>query len=280
MLSYQHGYHAGNFADVLKHLILCQTISYFRQKNKPLCYIDTHAGQGMYQMNSPEAQKNKEYLTGIGQLWDKPELPVPVADYVKIIRLFNQSGQLSHYPGSPSIAVKLLGSQDRLFCFELHPKENFYLNRVLKQDKRVKVLFSNGFTDSIGMMPPKERRGIILIDPSYELKNEYQLVITAITAMYKRFANACYLLWYPVVDRSRNRFLERALKTSGIGNIQLYELGIKQENAELGMTGSGMIVINPPWTLKANMQACLPWLSEVLGYEGQGTYRIEQIAEE
>jgi 23S rRNA (adenine2030-N6)-methyltransferase len=98
--------------------------------------------------------------------------------------------------------------------------------------------------------------------------------------MYKRFANACYLLWYPVVDRSRNRFLERALKTSGIGNIQLYELGIKQENAEFGMTGSGMIVINPPWTLKANMQACLPWLSEVLGYEGQGTYRIEQVAEE
>lgn len=280
MLSYLHGYHAGNFADALKHLALSQTLSYLKQKDKPLCFIDTHAGRGLYQLNSPEAQKNKEYQSGIGKLWEKTELPVPVADYIRLIKQFNCSNQLSRYPGSPLIAAKLLGLQDRLFCYELHPKENNALNSIAGDDKRIKVLSQDGLAGAIGLLPPKERRGLVLIDPSYELKDEYQSLITAVNAMYKRFATGCYLLWYPVVDRKHNRYLERELTKSGIKNIELYELGIRKDDDAFGMTASGMIVINPPWILKHKLQQSLPRLAQLLGCEGQGSYRIEQMVGE
>jgi 23S rRNA (adenine2030-N6)-methyltransferase len=280
MLSYLHGFHAGNFADVLKHLVLSQTLVYLKQKDKPLCYIDTHAGRGLYWLNSAEAQKNREYLTGIGRFWEHTEMPGPVAEFLKLTEQFNISGQLNQYPGSPLIAAHLLGTQDRLICFELHPKEYNALNALMKSDKRVKVNFSDGLIDVIGLIPPKERRGMVLIDPSYELKTDYQSVIATVSSMYKRFTGGCYLLWYPVVDRKKNRCLERDLIRSGIKNIQLYELGIRPDNKGFGMTASGMIVINPPWTLKAIMQQSLPWLAEALAAEGQGAFRIEQLVEE
>ena len=142
------------------------------------------------------------------------------------------------------------------------------------------MLCSDSLAVAIGLVPPVERRGIVLIDPSYELKNDYRAVITVIAAMHKRFESGCYLLWYPVVDRKRNRFMEGELKTSGIKNIQLYELGIRPDQEEFSMTASGMIVINPPWTLKTSMQKSLPWLADILGFEGQGSYRIEQLVAE
>lgn len=280
MLSYLHGFHAGNFADVLKHLVLSQTIVYLKQKDKPLCVIDTHAGRGLYLLNSVEAQKNREYLTGIGRLWGHTGMPDPVAGFLKLIEQFNLSGQLNQYPGSPQIAAHLLGSQDRLICFELHPKEFSALNQVMKNDKRAKVKFSDGLVDAIGLIPPNERRGMVLIDPSYELKTDYQTVIDSVTSMYKRFTGGCYQLWYPVVDRKKNRLFERNLIRSGIKNIQLYELSIRPDNEGFGMTASGMIVINPPWTLKVIMEQSLPWLAEALAAEGQGAFRIEQLVEE
>jgi 23S rRNA (adenine2030-N6)-methyltransferase len=280
MLSYQHAYHAGNYADVLKHIVLVKALAYLKTKDKPLCYIDTHAGSGDYKLNSGEAQKNQEFLGGIGNLWEREDLPGCVADYVNLIKDFNHSEQLIRYPGSPLIASQLLGDKDRLFLYELHTAESRLLDDVVKKDKRIKVFRADGLKDSLGLLPPKENRGLILIDPSYEIKTEYQTVVDALKAMHKRFATSCYLLWYPVVARKRNQYMERALQASGIKNIQLFELGVQPDSDGFGMTGCGMIVINPPWTLLADMQQVLPWLAKTLGENQQGHYRVEQLVGE
>ncbi|MBK8815295.1 MAG: 23S rRNA (adenine(2030)-N(6))-methyltransferase RlmJ [Methylococcaceae bacterium] len=280
MLSYQHAYHAGNFADVFKHVVLIQVLNYLKKKDKPICYIDTHAGSGSYTFNSSEAQKNREFLNGIAKVWERNDIPECVADYLGLIRQFNQPGALNYYPGSPLIARQLLTTQDRLFFYERHTAESRVLSDLFKTDKRSKVFRADGYTDSLGLLPPIENRGLILIDPSYEVKNEYKIVIDTLKAMHKRFATGSYLLWYPVVDRKRNRYLERTLKASGIKNIQLYELGIKPDSTEFGMTASGMIAINPPWTLQADMKQTLPWLAEVLGENQLGHCRIEQLVDE
>ena len=280
MLSYQHAYHAGNFADVVKHLVLVQVLHYLKKKNKPLCCLDTHAGSGSYRLASGEAQKNLEYLGGIGKLWHREDLPVGIADYVSLIRHFNPSGQLSQYPGSPLIVRQLLENQDRQFLFELHSAEYRQLNELFKKQKQCKVFHADGLKESLGLLPPLEHRGAVLIDPSYELKSDYQTVADSLKAMHMRFATGCYMLWYPVVDRKRNRFMERALKSTGIKNIQLYELGVQPDHDGFGMTACGMIVVNPPWTLLSIMQEALPWLSEILGENQQGYYRIEQLVSE
>jgi len=280
MLSYQHAYHAGNFADALKHIVLIQVLSYLKKKDSPLCYIDTHAGSGDYKLHGGEAQKNKEFQGGIAILWQRDDMPASVTNYVQLIKLFNPSGQLGRYPGSPLIAGRLLGNKDRLFLYELHTAEARLLNDAVKQDKRCKLFRADGLKDSLGLLPPLEHRGLILIDPSYELKNEYQAVVDALVAMHKRFATGCYLLWYPVVARKRNNYMERALQKSGIPNIQLYELGIRPDSDEFGMTACGMIIINPPWTLLGEMQQILPWLAEKLGENQQGHYRIELLVGE
>ena len=280
MLSYQHAYHAGNFADALKHIVLIQVLSYLKKKDSPLCYIDTHAGSGDYKLHGGEAQKNKEFQGGIARLWQRDDMPASVTNYVQLIKLFNPSGQLGRYPGSPLIAGRLLGNKDRLFLYELHTAEARLLNDAVKQDKRCKLFRADGLKDSLGLLPPLEHRGLILIDPSYELKNEYQAVVDALVAMHKRFATGCYLLWYPVVARKRNNYMERALQKSGIPNIQLYELGIRPDSDEFGMTACGMIIINPPWTLLGEMQQILPWLAEKLGENQQGHYRIELLVGE
>jgi 23S rRNA (adenine2030-N6)-methyltransferase len=280
MLSYQHAYHAGNYADVLKHVILIQVLNYLKQKPKPFCYIDTHAGQGEYKLDSAEAQKNQEFQNGIGALWERGDVPGCVADYVNLLKQFNHSGQLKHYPGSPLIAAQLLNAKDRLFLFELHTAESRRLEDNVKCDKRIKTFRTDGLKDSFGLLPPKENRGLILIDPSYEVKSDYQSVVDAMKEMYKRFATGCYLLWYPVVVRRRNQYMERALQASGIRNIQLFELGIQPDSDEFGMTACGMIVINPPWTLLAEMHQILPWLAETLGQNQQGHYRAEQLVAE
>jgi 23S rRNA (adenine2030-N6)-methyltransferase len=277
MLSYQHAYHAGNFADVLKHVILVQVLKYLKTKDNPLCYIDTHAGAGDYKLVSGEAQKNREYLGGIGKLWQHEGLPELVADYVNFIKQFNHSGQLSRYPGSPKMATHLLGDKDRLFFYELHTAESRLLSDAIGKDRRIKHFRADGLKDSLGLLPPKEHRGLILIDPSYEIKNEYQDVVDALKEMTKRFSTGCYLLWYPVVARKRNNYMERALKASGIPNIQLFELGILPDSNGFGMTACGIIAVNPPWTLLSDMQKVLPWLAETLGENQQGHYRMEQL---
>ncbi len=280
MLSYRHSFHAGNFADVLKHIILIQSLETLRKKDKPFCCIDTHAGPGKYELNGDYALKNKEFENGISKLWQRTDLPDCVAHYVSLIRRFNSSEQLTRYPGSPLITKQLLRDKDRLCLYELHSTEIKLLTALAIKDKRISVVHADGLTSALNLLPPFERRGLVLIDPSYEIKSDYQQVVTSLIAMHKRFATGTFALWYPVIERSRNQKLELAIKASGINNIQLFELGIRADSNEHGMTATGMIVINPPWTLAAEMKQVLPYLAEVLGINGEGFYRIQTLAEE
>lgn len=278
MLSYRHAFHAGNFADVLKHTILIQILEHLGNKDKPFCCIDTHAGPGRYELDGDYAQKNQEYQNGIGKLWQRDDMPECVAEYLNLVKRFNQPDKLTRYPGSPLLIKQLLRNKDRLCLFELHSTEIKLLKDLASN--HITVSHGDGLKDSLKLLPPIERRGLVLIDPSYEIKNDYTQVVDALKLMHKRFAVGTYALWYPVINRRKNQLLEKAIQTSGINNVQLFELGIRNDSNEHGMTSSGMIVINPPWTLANQMQQTLPWLAEVLGQDGEGFYRIETLVAE
>ena len=250
------------------------------KKDKPLCYLDTHSGCGAYSLKSNEALKTSEFNNGIVPLWGRTDLPAPVAAYLEQVSEFNAQSKLEFYPGSPSIAWQMLRDSDRLFLFELHPNEFLNMRENFSGHRKIKMTNDDGLEGLIANMPPKERRGFILIDPSYEIKTEYEEVVTTLIKAYKRFATGTYALWYPVVNRHTIDKMERELINSGIKNIQLFELAISADSIERGMTSSGMIVINPPWTLSKDMQTSLPFLAETLGQNGEGFYRIETLVGE
>jgi 23S rRNA (adenine2030-N6)-methyltransferase len=282
MLSYRHSFHAGNPADVIKHLVLIETISYLTKKDTPLDYIDTHSGVGIYRLGNAEAQKTQEYLTGIAKLWDYKGDNEAIKRYLKIVKPFSQS-KLESYPGSPLIADSLLRDGDKRWLFELHPKDSESLKhnmvQLSRRRKQTYVRKENGFQGLIGLLPPKSKRSCVLIDPPYEVKSDYQQVVKTVTKAYERFNSGTIMIWYPVVQRERIDQLEQGLIDSGIRNIQLFELATQADSEELGMTASGMIVINPPWTLKATMDSSLPELVNLLG-EGGSFYRSEQLITE
>lgn len=279
MLSYRHAFHAGNFADVLKHVVLIEVLNYLGQKEKPFCVIDTHAGAGKYALNSEFAQKTREFESGILKLLARDDLPQSVKNYVQLQQRFN-SGQFNYYAGSPLLIKQLLRPKDRLCLFELHSNEFEILKANMKTDKRVFFEKADGLKDSLRLLPPVEKRGLVLIDPSYEIKSDYVEVVKTLIQMYKRFATGTYALWYPVIERARNEALEMAFKKSGILNVQLFELGIAPDNSGRGMNTSGMILINPPWNLAETMKTALPYLAKILGENEAGHFRIETLVSE
>ncbi|MDX1352629.1 MAG: 23S rRNA (adenine(2030)-N(6))-methyltransferase RlmJ [Thiomicrorhabdus sp.] len=283
MLSYLHSFHAGNFADVLKHSISVHILNYLTEKPKPVFYLDTHSGTAAFSLQESEAQKTQEYLNGIGKLWDLSEsehnrLPGLVTDYVKLIKQFNQDDRLQTYPGSPWFAKEILREHDRINLFELHPREFKTLLQNIRGDRRIKAFQKDGFHACMSQLPPKERRGYVLMDPPYEVKQDYQTATQTLIDAHKKFATGTYALWYPVVDRYRVDEIEQSFIKSGIKNIQLFELGILPDK-EKGMTSSGMIVINPPWTLMPQAQQALPILANLLAGKN-GRYRCEQLVAE
>jgi 23S rRNA (adenine2030-N6)-methyltransferase len=280
MLSYRHAFHAGNFADVLKHIVLLEILVYLTQKEKPFCVIDTHAGGGKYALDGDFSLKTHEFDTGISQLWQRDDLPPSVAHYVNLQKRFNANGQFKTYAGSPLLIKQLLRAKDRLCLFELHSTEFGALKENMKLDKRIFIEHADGLKNGLALLPPVERRGLVLIDPSYEMKSDYSDVVKTLIQMYKRFSTGTYALWYPVIERGRNQALEMAFKKSGLTNVQLFELGINADNSGRGMNASGMIIINPPWNLIETMKSILPKLAEILGENGAGNFRIETLVTE
>jgi len=280
MLSYRHAFHAGNFADVLKHSLLLHVLSYMAQKEKPLRIIDTHAGAGAYKFGSNQPLKNREFDNGIGKLWERDDLPPIVQEYVTFIKAFNADKQLHYYPGSPLFMQAMLRPKDNLFLHELHSTDWRILTESIGDDKQVKIIDDDGLAGMQALLPPPDRRGLIFIDPSYELKNEYHEVVKQVVIAHKRFSTGTFVIWYPVVLRQRIDDMQKAWAKSGIKNIQLFELGIAPDSPEYGMNSSGMFVINPPWTLWKAMEEALPYLADTLGEEGQGFYRLEQLVAE
>ncbi|AET16994.1 rRNA methyltransferase [Pasteurella multocida] len=281
MLSYRHSFHAGNHADVLKHLVLMLIIENLQQKEKGFYYLDTHAGVGRYRLFSEEAEKTAEFEQGIARLWQRDDLPEEVARYIKLIKQVNYGGKaLRYYAGSPLIAAKMLRPQDRALLTELHPSDYPLLRNNFKEFDNVTTKRYNGFQQLKATLPPKERRGLVLIDPPYELKEDYDLVVNAIEEGYKRFATGIYAIWYPVVLRQQTKRILKGLEKTGIRKILQIELAVRPDSDQRGMTASGMIVINPPWTLTQQMQNILPYLTDVLVPEGTGSWTVKWITPE
>lgn len=283
MLSYRHSFHAGNHADVLKHLVLMLIIESLQQKEKGFYYLDTHAGIGRYRLFSHEAEKTAEFEGGIARLWQQPEqeLPEEIARYLKLIKRVNHGNpSLRYYAGSPLIAAMMLRDQDRALLTELHPSDFPLLRNNFKEFDRVSVKLANGFQQIKATLPPKERRGLVLIDPPYELKEDYELVVEAIREGYKRFATGVYAIWYPVVLRQQSKKIVKGLEETGIRKILQIELAVRPDSDQKGMTASGMIVINPPWTLEQQMKTLLPYLTNALVPEGTGSWSVKWITPE
>jgi 23S rRNA (adenine2030-N6)-methyltransferase len=275
MLSYLHGYHAGNHADVLKHTVLTALLARLLAKDKPLRYIDTHAGAGGYDLRSSAAQRNREHEGGAAKVFDVADAPSAVARWSSLVQRFNGSGALRRYPGSPWLARELLRPSDDLFLFELHPAEHRALKKATDGDGRARVLREDGLTACIGVVPPPSKRALILIDPSYELRDEHRGVIDALVKLHKRFATGVVAIWYPVIERRSVERYERAVRATGIAPIATYELTVAGEKPSGGLVGSGMFVVNPPWQLDEELDAALPWLAERLAVDRGAGYRAE-----
>lgn len=274
MLSYRHAFHAGNHADVIKHLVLVNTIQYLLKKESPLLYIDTHSGAGLYRTQSEESEKTQEFNNGYGKL-DFSVLPPNCQAYFDVINPFREQ---SLYPGSPLIAAKLLRAQDKLRLFELHPSDF----NLLKQNLRAypaKIEKHDGLQGLKAFVPVQKQRTLILIDPSYEIKSDYKEVTTAVIQAYQRMPGATFLIWYPVVDRHNIDQMLQSYRRSKVRDLWQFELAIEKDNRERGMTASGILAINPPWTLANEMREALPAIQKLLSPQ-QGTVMVQNLIEE
>ena len=277
MLSYRHGFHAGNFADVFKHVLLLRLIEALRRKDKPFCVLDTHAGAGRYDLDSLPAQKNREFAGGIGRLWDRHGLSAELTAYVEQVRALNPNGRLRYYPGSPRFARSLLRPGDRLLLSELHSSEYPTLKAEFAGDRQVAVHHSDGYDALKALLPPQERRGLVLLDPSYELKNEFDRLSDAVRTIHRRWAGGIIAIWYPILDRSFSLRWQKTLQDLEIPAILCVELGLYPYDAPRGMNGCGMIVINPPWRFDEALEPLLAELLEALRSDGQGQTRLEWL---
>lgn len=277
MLSYRHAFHAGNHADVLKHTVLVHLLHYLAQKDKALWFVDTHAGAAVYALDEGYATKNAEFETGIGRLWQRKDLPAPVAEYVAQVRALNPGGALHSYPGSPQLAMQMLRTQDRMRMFELHSTESRLLQQYFRdQAPRAIAQAGDGFEGLQSVLPPPSRRGLVLIDPSYEDKGDYKRVIEALREGLKRFSTGVYAVWYPQVQRHESRRFPDLLKRLQEHDWLHVTLTVRGPVAGgLGLHGSGMFILNPPWTLPKALKQAMPFLVRLLGQDAAAGFVLE-----
>lgn len=277
MLSYRHGYHAGNHADVFKHAVLCLLLKKLIVKDTPCIYLDTHAGAGDYNLNQQWAQRNAEFMQGIERLLEQDEPPALAADLLNLVRAARRQRAMG-YPGSPAIARELLRREDKLVLMELHNNEISALKRNCRGDKRISFHHRDGFEGLVGLMPPAIARGLVLVDPSYELKVDYEKAATSVIKAAERWSTGTFAVWYPLLGKDRNRSqpLLQRLK-SGAQSLLVSELWVKSPSEDFGMHGSGMAIINPPWQLDSQLQELLPPLSKILAQDEQAGWRVDWL---
>ncbi len=275
MLSYRHGFHAGNHADVLKHYVLFSVLNYYNEKDKPYWYIDTHSGAGLYDINHEFAEKTGEYHEGIGLLQKSKNLPKELLEFLEFLVQFQINKKL--YPGSPVIAQKIVRSVDRIKLFELHPADSEHLiNNFKGQGIKYQVQKSDGFQGLISLLPPSSRRAVVLIDPPYEDKNDYRTVVNTLKEAYKRFSTGCYMVWYPLLMRDESLSLPGKLQRALADNFLNVTLSVYEPNGEqFGMFGSGLFIVNPPYTLKKELEKIMPILVDILGQDAGANYTLE-----
>lgn len=279
MLAYRHAFHAGNHADVLKHLVFMRVLRYMNQKDKPYRVIDTHAGAGGYSLEGRYAKKKGEFEQGVARLWSRTDLPEALADYIAHVKQFNAGGKLAQYPGSPAFAQMLLRPGDQLRLFELHPTDHRILESYLGGHKSVQVSHADGFEALKSQLPPSMRRAVVLMDPSYEGHGDYARVIAALRNAVERFAEGIYVIWYPQVQKLEAAQLSKRLEGVAPRGWLHARLTVQTPDAQgFGLAGSGVFVINPPYTLHAELQQLLPFLVEVLAQYDGAHHLLEQKA--
>ncbi|MBI4274330.1 MAG: 23S rRNA (adenine(2030)-N(6))-methyltransferase RlmJ [Rhizobiales bacterium] len=282
-MNYRHAFHAGNFADVVKHAVFTRILLHLRQKPAPFRVIDTHAGSGVYDLASLEARRSGEWREGIHRLLTAslaPEIRDLLASYLDSVEAFNEAGQLACYPGSPALARHWLRAQDRLIACELEPTAAAALARNLRGDTRVKTLNIDGWTALSAYLPPKERRGVVLIDPPFEQPAESVRLAEGLAIAHRKWATGIYLAWYPIKDARENAAFARRIARLGIAKILRVELTIAAEPATNRLRGTGLLAINPPWTLAGELAGLLPALATILSPDGRGESRLDWLAGE
>jgi 23S rRNA (adenine2030-N6)-methyltransferase len=278
MLAYRHAFHAGNHADVLKHIVLMLVLQHMNAKPKPYRFVDTHAGAGGYSLEGRYAQRKGEYERGIGRLWTRGDLPGPVADYVALVRRFNPDGVLSQYPGSPALAQLLLRPQDQLRAFELHPTEQKILRATLAATPGAIAYSGDGFDGLKSQLPPSTRRAAVLVDPSYEGNGDYARVIATLRDAISRFAEGLYLIWYPQVSKVEAARLPKRLEGLAPKGWLNVRLSAQQPDAQgFGLAGSGVFVVNPPHTLHPQLAGVMPYLVDVLAQYDGACFAIDRV---
>ena len=282
-MNYRHAFHAGGFADVIKHIVLVRILIYLQDKQAPFRVIDTHAGAGVYDLGGDEARRGGEWLTGIARLMQarfSEKTLALVKPYLDIVRAFNPQAELAAYPGSPQIARALLRPQDRLTACEVEPKARKRLIEALSRDTQARVVDLDGWTALPAFVPPNERRGLVLIDPPYEQKDEFERMAKGFAQAFAKWPTGSYMLWYPVKSRRATDSLARHVaEVAGAvappGKCLRLEFSAAPQIAEAGLTSAGLLIVNPPWTLAGELRAILPELEKPLGQGGAGRFRLE-----
>ena len=277
MLSYRHAFHAGNHADVLKHYVFSLVLDYFNQKDKPYCVVDTHAGAGVYALDKAYAKQNAEFESGIAKLYVAENLPESLKSYIEVIKKLNGNKPLTLYPGSPYIAKSFLRRDDKLRLFELHPSDcKLLLENFAGQGRQTKIEMLDGFAGLKSCMPPASKRGAVLIDPPYELKEDYQHVVTAIKDSMARFATGTYMIWYPLLQRPEPLQMLEKLKRLNIEDWLNVSLTVHAPSDEgFGMHGSSLFIINPPWTLPKTLEETMSYLTKTLAQDDNAEFTLE-----
>jgi 23S rRNA (adenine2030-N6)-methyltransferase len=285
-MNYRHAFHAGNFADVIKHIVLVRILLYLQEKDVAFRVIDTHAGAGIYDLTSEEAARSGEWLTGIARVtqarFSDSVLPL-IAPYLDIVRAFNSHpATLERYPGSPLIARALLRPQDRLTACELETTARKTLIDALRRDTQARVVDLDGWTALPAFVPPKERRGLVLIDPPFEAKDEFERLAEAFGEAFAKWPTGSYLLWYPAKSRRDTDELARQVAAANAAakpprKCLRVEFSVAPQNADGRLTSAGLLVVNPPWTLAAELKTILPELEKPLGQGGAGRFRLETL---
>jgi 23S rRNA (adenine2030-N6)-methyltransferase len=282
-MNYRHAFHAGSFADVIKHIVLVRMLTYLQEKPAAFRVIDTHAGAGVYDLTSEEARRGGEWLTGIARIMQArfSEKTEPLLKpYLDIVRAFNPKAELVAYPGSPLIARALLRPQDRLTACEVEPKARKRLIESLRRDTQARVVDLNGWMALPAFVPPNERRGLVLIDPPFEQKDEFERLAGGFAEAFAKWPTGSYLLWYPVKSRRATDNLARHVaEVAGAaappGKCLRLEFSVAPQDAGSGLVSAGLLIVNPPWTLMAELKAILPELEKPLGQGGAGRFRLE-----
>ena len=284
-MNYRHAFHAGNFADVIKHIALTRILLYLQQKPAAFRVIDTHAGSGLYDLEGSEAQRGGEWLTGIARIlqarFSPTALPL-MKPYLDTVRAFNPNNMLKTYPGSPLIARTLLRPQDRLTACELEPTARKALIEALRRDTQARVVDLDGWTALPAFVPPNERRGLVLIDPAFEAKDEFERLADGFAATFKKWPTGSYLLWYPAKSRRAADVLARAVaqvasSVEPAGKCLRLEFSVAPQRADSALASCGLLIINPPWTLQNELKIILPELEKPLGQGGAGRFKLETV---